>query len=190
MVYISTTGVYGDCAGAVVAETRPVNPQSARARRRVDAERRLRAFAARRGTRLVILRVPGIYAWERLPLARLRAGTPALCADQDAFTNHIHGDDLARVVLAALHRGRPGRVYNASDGQWMRMGDYFDLVADHFGLPRPPRIPRGLAAQTLPETLLSFMRESRRIDPERMFRELRVRLRYPSVAETLAGRGA
>src|SRR5687767_13129425 len=41
LVYISTSGVYGDCSGALVDETRPVNPQTARAIRRADAEREL-----------------------------------------------------------------------------------------------------------------------------------------------------
>lgn len=183
LVYISTSGVYGDCAGALVDETRRTRPSSDRARRRLDAERQLRAWGAETGVHICILRVPGIYAAERLPLARLRAGTPALEAERDPYTNHIHADDLARVVIAALARGRAGRAYNASDDSWMKMGDYFDLVADQFGLPHPPRISWEAASREIPETMLSFMRESRRLANGRLKQELRVRLRYPSVTE-------
>jgi nucleoside-diphosphate-sugar epimerase len=135
------------------------------------------------GVLVSILRVPGIYAAERLPLARLKAGTAALETEQDPYTNHIHADDLARTVVAALSRGRGGRAYNASDDSGMKMGDYFDLVADQFGLPHPPRISREAAEREIPESTLSFMRESRRLANRRMKKELRVRLRYPSVAQ-------
>lgn len=183
MVYISTSGVYGDCGGAVVDETRRAKPSSDRARRRLDAERQLRAWGAETGVHVSILRVPGIYAAERLPLARLKAGIPALEPAQDPYTNHIHADDLARTVMAALSRGRGGRAYNASDDSWMKMGDYFDLIADQFGLPHPPRISREAAEREMPENTLSFMRESRRLANHRLKKELRVRLRYPSVAQ-------
>jgi nucleoside-diphosphate-sugar epimerase len=183
LVYISTSGVYGDCGGAVVDETRGVRPGNDRARRRVDAERRLRAWGVEHGVQVSILRVPGIYAEGRLPLERLKAGTPALLPEQDPYTNHIHADDLARIVIAALSRGRAGRAYNASDDSWMKMGDYFDLVADEFGLPHPPRVSWETAQQTMPATLLSFMRESRRLANRRLKKELRVSLRYPSVAQ-------
>ncbi len=183
LVYISTSGVYGDCGGAVVDETRRLQPQTDRARRRVDAERALRTWGAESGVQVTVLRVPGIYASERLPLARLKAGTPALAGEHDPYTNHIHADDLARIVVHALNRGRAGRAYNASDDSMMRMGEYFDLVADRHGLPHPPRVSWDEARRVVPESLLSFMRESRRLGNRRLKRELRVRLRYPSVLQ-------
>lgn len=186
LVYISTTGVYGDCGGAWIDETRPVRPISARARRRVDAESALRRWGARNQVAVSILRVPGIYALDRLPLERLRKGTPALRADDDVFTNHIHADDLARAVVATLRHGRPGRTYNVVDDSTMKMGDYFDAVADRYGLPRSPRVSRDEARRMLPEALLSFMSESRRIDNRRLKQELRFRLAYPTVADFLA----
>src|SRR5690606_5176137 len=142
LVYVSTSGVYGDCSGAWVDETRPVRPRNARAVRRVDAERTLRGWARRSGSRLAIVRVPGIYAADRLPLERLRKGTPALIATDDVYTNHIHADDLACIVVAAMRRLQPQRIYHAVDDSDMKMADYFDAVADAYALPRPPRLPR------------------------------------------------
>lgn len=194
LVYLSTSGVYGDCGGERVPETRPLRACNARAVRRADAESRLRAWGRRSQVAVSILRVPGIYAADRLPLSRLRQGTATICAEQDVYTNHIHADDLAAIVARALVAAWPGRVYNTSDDSAMRMGDYFDLVADRFGLARPPRISRAQAEVELPAPLLSFMRESRRLANERLKRELRVHLRYPTVvagveaAATAAGR--
>lgn len=184
-IYVSTSGVYGDCQGAHITETRPLNPQTARAERRASAERMLRHWAARHGVNASLLRVPGIYAHDRLPLERLRAGTPAILGAEDSHTNHIHADDLAHTIVAALRHGRPNRTYHASDDSRLKMGDYFDAVADAFDLPRPPRISRAEAERTLPPGLLSFMQESRRLDNTRLKHELRLRLRHPTVAATL-----
>ena len=185
-VYISTSGVYGDCSGARVSETHPLNPQSGRAQRRVDAEMQIRAWARRNGVNASILRVPGIYAEDRMPLDRLRISMPAIVAEEDSYTNHIHADDLVRIVIAALSRGKPNRVYHASDDSTMKMGDYLDAVADAYRLRRPPRVTRAKAQRELPDSLLSFLNESRQLDNERMKKELKLRLRYPTVADTLA----
>jgi nucleoside-diphosphate-sugar epimerase len=188
-VYGSTTGVYGDCAGARIDETRTVNPRTPRAQRRVDAERIVRHYGRAAHVRASILRIPGIYAPDRAggtPRERLQRGTPVLRSEDDIYTSHIHADDLARAVLAAMWRGRPQRVYNASDDSELKMGDYFDLAADLYGLPRPRRLPRSTAEDELPLMLLSFMSESRRLVNERMKRELRLKLRYPQVQDGLA----
>jgi nucleoside-diphosphate-sugar epimerase len=185
LVYISTSGVYGDCGGALVNETRSVRPASDRARRRVDAECRLRAWGVEHGVPVSILRVPGIYAAERLPLERLRAGTPVLCADEDPYTNHIHADDLARACVAALLRGPTMRAIHVNDDSATRLGDHLDRVADLCGLSRVPRITREQADAQLGAQRMSFLSESRRLDNTRMKRELRVALRYPSVEAAL-----
>lgn len=187
LVYGSTSGVYGDCQGEWVAETRTVAPGTPRAQRRVNAERAVRHLG-RSGVRASILRIPGIYASDReggTPVARLRKGTPVLAAEDDVYTNHIHADDLARACVAALWRARAQRVYHVSDASELKMGDYFDLAADLYGLPRPPRVARSSAQEQLPLSLLSFMGESRRLDNHRMLHELRLRLRYPTVAQGL-----
>ena len=185
-VYVSTSGVYGDCGGALVDESRAPNPQSPRARRRLDAERRLQDWCTRNGIILLVLRAPGIYAADRLPLERLRAGTPVLRDEDDIYTNHIHADDLAAIALRALAENAPGGVYNASDDTRMKMGEWLDLVAEHGGLPRPPRIARREAEGRIPAALLSFMNESRRLDNRKLKETLGVRLRYPTVRDGLA----
>ncbi|MCC6193878.1 MAG: NAD-dependent epimerase/dehydratase family protein [Burkholderiales bacterium] len=179
-VYLSTSGVYGDCAGARVAETRPRRAETPRAKRRVAAEDRLRAWAARNRVRLSILRVPGIYSEARLPLERLKQATPVLHPEDDVFINHIHADDLARAAVAAIFHGRANRAYNVTDDAEMKMGAWFDTVADAFHLPRPPRVSWDEAEQRIAPMLLSFMSESRRLSNARARRELRLRLAWPT----------
>lgn len=184
LVYISTTGVYGDTQGGVVTEVSPCNARQSRSRRRVHAEQLLRPLGA------CVLRAPGIYAQDRLPTARLAARQPALRAEDDVYTNHIHAEDLARLSWVALFRGRPGRVINAVDETGMKMGDYFDAVADAAGLPRPPRISReemlalGKTGQINP-MMMSFLTESRRVHTARIKLDLGVNLKFPTVLDSL-----
>jgi len=185
LVYISTSGVYGDCGGNWVAETRPVAPVNGRAVRRVDAERQLRGWGRTQQVQVTILRAPGIYAADRLPLERITRGTPALVAQDDSYTNHIHADDLARLAWAALFRGRAQRIYHAVDAHPLKMGDWFDSCADAFDLPRPPRVERAEAEKVLSAALLSFLRESRRLSNARTARELRLKYRYPTSDDLL-----
>jgi nucleoside-diphosphate-sugar epimerase len=193
LVYASTTGVYGDAGGAWVDETSALRATTDRARRRVDAEQRVRCFGRAFGVAVSILRIPGIYALDREggdPRDRLRRGTPVLRAEDDVHTNHIHADDLARACVAALWHGMPQRVVNVCDDTELAMGDYFDLAADLAYLPRPRRLARAEAAAELSPMQLSFMSESRRLHNNRLKRELGMRLRYPTVREGLAGLAA
>lgn len=193
LVYLSTTGVYGNHHGGIVTEASHCHPTQARSQRRLDAERVLRPLGAH------ILRVPGIYAHDRLPIARLSTKQPALSKDDDVYTNHIHADDLANIAWLALFRGRPTRVTNAVDETELKMADYFDVVADACGLPRPPRISAeqmrdlGKTGAVNP-MMMSFLSESRRVHSTRLYRELRVKLEYPTVHHSLekirAQRGA
>jgi nucleoside-diphosphate-sugar epimerase len=185
LVYISTSGVYGDCGGALVDESRPVNPRSARARRRVHAEEQLALWCRRHRVACVVLRAPGIYAVERLPLGHLRAGVPALRQEEDVYTSHVHAEDLAAACARALQPDAAPGIYNACDDTRMKMGDWLDLVADHARLPRPPRIARAQAAERVPAAMLDFMSESRRLDNTRLKRVLGVRLRFATVREGL-----
>lgn len=185
LIYISTTGVYGDCGGRQIDETCPPNPRTERARRRVDAEAVLREWGTRSGVVISILRAPGIYAVDRLPVERIQNGAPALAPADDVYTNHIHAHDLACAAWRAARLGLPNRVYNAVDDSDMRMGEYFDLVADHAGLPRPPRLSRTEVETKISASMLSFMSESRRIGNSRLTRELGLSLRYPTVYDFL-----
>jgi nucleoside-diphosphate-sugar epimerase len=185
LIYASTSGVYGDAGGERFDETRAVHPTTDRARRRVDAEARVRQHGRAFALRACILRVPGIYALDRQggdPRDRVRRGAPVLVPADDVHTNHIHADDLARACVAALMRGAPQRIYHVSDCSEVKMGDHFDAVADAFGLPRPPRLTRDEAARTLSPLQMSFLAESRRLDNHRLHAELRLRLRYPTPA--------
>ena len=193
IVYISTSGIYGDASGARIDETHPADPLTARARRRVAAEARLRHWAQPQSPFCMhslspvvsILRAPGIYAKDRLPLERLQKRVPALNDRDDVYTNHVHADDLARACIAAMFRGKPQRAYNITDDAGWKMGEYFDRVADAFGLPRPPRIGADEADRLLPPLQRSFMNESRRLSNARAKRELRWRPVYATPAALL-----
>jgi nucleoside-diphosphate-sugar epimerase len=191
IVYASSSGVYGDCGGALIDETRTPRPATERSRRRLDAERRLRWHGRAFGVRVSVLRIPGIYAPDRPggdPRERIARGAPTLVAADDVYTNHIHADDLARACIAALHRGAPQRIYHASDDDASKTGDWLDRVADRCGLARAPRIRRAEAQATLSSTRLSFLGESRRLANVRLERELRLRLRYPTVDAAFGAR--
>jgi nucleoside-diphosphate-sugar epimerase len=185
IVLISTTGVYGDCHGEWVGEDRPPNPQADRARRRLDAENRLRAYSARHGVGFVILRVAGIYGPGRLPEERLRRGDPVLCEEESPWSNRIHVDDLARACVAAMRHARANVVINATDGHPSTMTDYFNRVADALGLPRPPTVSMAEARARLSAGMLSYLDESKRLDNRRLREELGVELHYPDLVTGL-----
>ena len=182
-IYISTSGVYGNCNGALIDETYPINPRTERSLRRADAEIQIRNWGLRNRVRVSILRVPGIYAADRLPLVRLREGAPMLLPDEDCYTNCIHADDLVRIIFAALRHAKPGRIYHACDDSRLKMGEYFDLIADRFGMPRPHRVARATTNEHISVSMLSYMEESRQLMNIRIKNELHVNLRYPTVAE-------
>lgn len=185
IVAISTTGIYGDRQGALVAEDTPPNPQVDRARRRLDMETRLRHWGDQHDVPIIILRVGGIYGPGRLPLQRIRDGVPVLKEALAPKTNRIHADDLARVCVAAASKPQASRIYNVSDGQEANMTEYFFTLADFFGLPRPPAVDWEEAEQTISPGMLSYLRESRRMDTSRMQQELGVKLEYPSLLHGL-----
>ncbi|WP_221065197.1 SDR family oxidoreductase [Methylomagnum ishizawai] len=185
VVYISTSGVYGDCQGAWIDEDAPLQPRTDRARRRLAAESALLAWSGRQGVPCVILRVPGIYGPGRLPVERIRQGIPVVHPAEAPYSNRIHADDLAAGCCAAARKGRPGTAYHLSDGHPTTMTDYFQRVADALGLPRPPLVGLAEARRTFSPAMLSFLEESKRLDNRRMLEELGVVLRYPDLASGL-----
>ncbi|WP_298432984.1 SDR family oxidoreductase [Geobacter sp.] len=185
LVYISTSGVYGDCGDETVTEETPVNPQTARARRRLDAETVLRAWGKERGIAVVILRVTGIYGPGRLPLQHLTSGQPVLLESEARLTNRIHSEDLARVCVAAADRGDDGDIFNVSDGHPGTMTEYFNACADVLGLPQPRQVTMAEARQVMTPLMLSYVTESRRMDNRKMLEKLGIELLYPTLEEGL-----
>jgi len=185
IIYISTSGVYGDCQGARVTEATSPNPQTARARRRFDAETVFGQFSEQRNVPLVILRVTGIYGPHRFPLHRLLERHPVLCDAEASFTNRIHADDLARICLKALEAGNDGEIFNVSDGQESTMTEYFNLLADTFGLPRPPQVSLAEARNCMTPLMLSYFQESRRMDNRKLLERFGIKLLYPTLAAGL-----
>lgn len=185
LVYISTTGVYGDCQGRWINEDEPVKPAADRARRRLDAEQQLDKWAQKSGTEVIILRVAGIYGPGKLPLARLRKGLPVIRESEAPFTNRIHSADLVKMAIAAMQRGQAGAIYHGCDGQPGTMSDYFKQVARKAGLPEPVEISLAEGEKTLSAGMMSYMRESRRLSNTKTLRELDLKLDYPTLEEGL-----
>lgn len=185
-VLISTTGVYGDCDGNWVDETTPIKPEADRALRRADAEASLQTWADRYAINYLILRVPGIYAADRLPLERLKAGTPIVAPTEAPWTNRIHADDLASPCFSALNGQAANEIINVSDDAPGTMAEYFSAVADFAGFPHPPYISLREARRTLSPGMLSYLAESRRVRNDKMKQLLGIHLRYPSLKQGLA----
>jgi nucleoside-diphosphate-sugar epimerase len=183
VIYMSTSGVYGDCGDAVVTEETPANPQTARGKRRLDAETVFREWGHERGVPVIILRVTGIYGPGRLPVSQITSGQPVLDERIANLTNRIHADDLARVCLAAAERAENGDIFNVSDGHPGTMTEYFNAAADFLGLPRPRQVSREEAQQVMSPLMLSYVSESRRMDNRKMLEKLGVTLRYPTLTE-------
>ena len=186
LVLLSTTAVYGDCRGEWIDETHPVNPQTARGRRRLDAEQAARDWSEQTGVPIVILRVGGIYGPGRLPIARIEQGLPILKEAESPFTNRIHQDDLAQICVAGAERGKPGEIYNVSDGQPSTMSRYFKDIARAQGLPMPPEVSLAEAEKVMSAGMLSYLQESRRLDNRKLVEELGVVLEYPDLTVGLA----
>lgn len=185
LVYISTSGVYGDCGGRWIDEDEALRPVSARARRRLDAETVLGEYAAASGAEVVILRVPGIYGPGRLPRERLAQGLPVVREAESPCTNRIHAEDLAQAALHAAAWGRPGAAYNVADGNPTTMCDYFTRCAVLLGLPPPPQVSMEEAKQVFTPAMWSFMEESKRLRTDRLREELHFMPSYPDLAAGL-----
>ncbi|HYW90867.1 MAG TPA: SDR family oxidoreductase [Gammaproteobacteria bacterium] len=185
IVYISTSGVYGDCNGEWVTEQRPPAPDSDRGRRRLAAEESLRRWCEARDAEHVILRVPGIYGPGRLPIKRLKSGSPVVDERECSFSNRIQVDDLVSICVAAGEKGPGNIVYNVSDGDPTTMTEYFMEIADFLGLEPPPVISLDEARELLSPAMLSFLNESKRLDNRLLLKHLKVKLKYPSLARGL-----
>ena len=183
LIYISTSGVYGDAKGKWVSETDSPNPSTDRGIRRLNAENLIRKFGRDSGVSVSVLRVPGIYSKDRLPLTRLKTKMPLIRDEDDSFSNHVHVADLVRIVIAALRKGKSGRIYNVCDNSTLKVGDYFDIIAKGYGFEKPRRLKWQDAKIEIPPSIFSFMRESRRINNARLKSELIENFYYSSVSD-------
>jgi len=186
VVLISTTAVYGDTEGNWISEQSPLNPGTERGLRRLDAERRLFDWAQENSLEAVILRVPGIYGPGRLPRDRIEKGLPVLNESECGYTNRIHSEDLAMICMVAAETAASGEIYNVTDGHPGTMTDWFNQVADFLSLPRPPQISMQQAEQEMSAGMLSYLKESRRIDNSKMLKELNVKLQYETINKGIA----
>ena len=185
VVCISTSGVYGDCGGEWVTEETPINPQTSRAQRRVDAEVTLKEWGREHDVPVVILRVTGIYGPGRLPLARIQQGHPVLCENESPPTHRIHAEDLAAICVTAAEKAADGDIFNVSDGQPGTMTQYFNAASDLLDLPRLPQIDMVEAKQVMNPMMLSYLTETRRMDNRKMLEHLGVKLMYPDLESGL-----
>jgi len=185
VLYMSTTGVYGDCEGRWIDETEPLRPSTYRAQRRIAAEQACRRWCVAHRIPSVVLRVPAIYGPGRLLTERLKSGMPTVKPEECSFTNRIHIQDLVAICRAAMEKAPDGAVYNASDGNPSTITDYLFQLADLTGMPRPPIISMQEAERMLSPSIMSFLKESKRIRNDRLRQELGFTLSYPDLASGL-----
>ena len=185
VVYISTSGVYGDCGDDLVTEETPLNPMTSRAKRRVSAENQLREQADKFGFELVILRVTGIYGPGRLPISQLQKGHEVLVEADAPRTNRIHSLDLVQICLAAMDKGDDGDIFNVCDGEESSMSQYFMAVAKMYDFPQPRQLSWVEAEKVMNPLTFSFLKESRRMSNQKMVKKLAVELQFPTLEKGL-----
>jgi|SRR5215469_5246037 len=185
-LYLSTTGVYGDCEGRWIDESEPLKPSTYRAQRRIAAEEAVKGWCTGHAIPWVILRVPAIYGPGRLLTERLKSGMPTVKPEECSYTNRIHMHDLNAVCHAAMERAPASAVYNVSDGHPSTITDYLFLLAELTGLPKPPLISMHDAERMLSPSIMSFLKESKRIKNEKLLKELDLSLSYPDLRSGLS----
>jgi len=181
IVYISTTGVYGDAQGEWITEKQPANPQTNRGKRRLDAEQQLISFCAQSSCEYNILRVSGIYCLNKLPLERLKAGVKALDLTIAPSSNRIHAKDLTTICLHTMRGNSCNQIFNAADGKPSSITDYFIKVANTFNLPQPQQISWQDAQTEVSSAMLSYLAESKKISIEKIKETFNFEPQYPDL---------
>jgi len=181
--YLSTTGVYGDHGGAWVDETTDLVPVSARAGRRVAAEREWLALGAEAGIAVQLFRLGGIYGPGRNQLEAVRAGTARRIVKPGQVFGRIHVDDIVAVLRASIARPNPGQAYNVVDDEPAPPQDVIAYAAELLGVEPPPEV--AFEDAELSEMGRSFYGENKRVKNERIKKELGVTLQYPTYREGL-----
>lgn len=186
LIFISTTGVYGDNHGDWVTEQTPPAPQFPRAHRRLHGETTLQYWAVAHGISWTILRLPAIYGPGKIPLEAVKSARPVICREHSPWVNRIYIDDLVSFCVAAGKKSEVEGIFNISDGNPALMTDYFFKIADVFGYARPPAITLNQAREEFSEGMLSYLLESRRIKADAAIKAFAVSLQYPDLDAGLA----
>ena len=168
ITYISTSGVYGDHNDKLVNEMSKLDPITDRAKRRLSAEKKIQEYCSLTSNDFIILRVPGIYGPDRLPIDRIRNEEPILLEEQSKKTNLIHVDDLARISWGCLCSNIKNEIFNVSDGNPITVTRFYKEICDLLKLKMPPQITMSEAEKCFSEKRLSFLRESRILDVSKM----------------------
>ena len=177
LIYISSTGVYGQSDGGWVDEDSPCQPNRAGGKACLEAERLLQqsAFA----DQSVILRCAGLYGPDRVPrLGDLEGGQP-IRANPDVWLNLIQIDDLVSIVGQMTTSLPPSNLYVVSDGQPVMRRDFYEFLATLKNLPPPKFEPAADSSRRAGG-------DNKRIRTDRLQRELQPKLAYPSYREGLA----
>jgi len=179
LVYTSSTGVYAQDDGSVVAETCPAEPLTESGRILRATERLLEDAHRNSGFPAIILRLAGIYGAGRgYWLRQFLDGSARLEGDGRRHLNMIHCDDAAGAIVAALERGQPGRIVNVVDNEPATQREVLGWLAARLGRPIPPAgAPAGNRARSATDKIVCNLR---------LREELGYTLRYPTFREGYA----
>lgn len=180
-VYMGTSGVYGDCQGDWVNESRIPNPTSEPSKRRLHAEKIVDRWSATQQCSRTLLRVSAIYGPERLPIKRIREGRPAVNADESAWSNRVHIEDLTTICIKALAREGLNEIFNVSDGHPTTSEEFISTIARALGMPLPSSISLKQALCEATPAQRIYLTESRRLDNRLLLQKLDLRLRFPTI---------
>ena len=175
VAYLSTTGVYGDRAGATINESTELRPNGERGQRRVEAEQAWQSIA---NLPLHIFRLPGIYGPGRNQLESVKNGTAKRVIKAGQIFSRIHVEDIAGALKASIAKPNPGQIYNVADDEPCPPQDVVSFACELLGVGPPPEIPFEQA--DLSPMARSFYADSKRVSNLRMKTELGYRLKYPN----------
>lgn len=192
ILYLSSSGVYGDTGGAWIDETAECNPETERGRQRLAAEADWAAHAQGSGAELVLCRLAGIYGPGRSAVDSLRGDTPGARAGLSRrlvkpgqVFNRIHRDDIARGLIALLEAEHPPAIVNFADDEPSPPADPITLAAELLGIEPPPEVRFEDIEHELSPMARSFYAENKRLRNDRL-KALIGPLTYPTYREGLA----
>ncbi len=179
LFYLSSTGVYGDRAGAWVDEATPTVAQGGEGRRNARAE----ADLAWMGMGARVFRLPGIYGPGRSALDRVKEGKARRIDLPGQVFSRVHVEDIASGVIAALVQDAPAGAYNLGDDLPCSGNVMTEHACRLLGLPLPPL--EALEEASLSEMARGFYLENRRVANGKAKRVLGWAPKYPTYVEGL-----